>query len=107
MYRHYHSKRHEGNLLGTDEMFCHTCGCHLLINANFRSGYGWRQKKKDLFESSDTHEKLIRKYFKYRYDYKKIYLAQFVLRKVSADISDEMLCSLIEWEVKGTSSLNS
>lgn len=54
------------------------------------------EKKNDLFESIDTHEKLIRKYFKYRYDYKKIYLAQFVLRKASADISDEMLCSLIE-----------
>ena len=63
------------------------------------------KKKNDLFESRD--EKLIRKYFKYRCDYKKIYLAQFVLRKASADISDEMLCSMIEREVKGPSSLNS
>ena len=65
------------------------------------------KKKYDLFESRDSDEKLIRKYFKYRCDYKKIYLAQFELRKASADISDEMLCSMIEREVKGPSSLNS
>ena len=32
-------------------------------------------------------------------------LAQYVLKKASTDISDETLYSVIEWEVKGPSSL--
>ena len=32
-------------------------------------------------------------------------LAQYVLQKASTDIADEVFCSIIEQEVKGTSSL--
>ena len=50
--------------LGTDVMFCHACGCRLTINARFCNGSGCRQRNYDLFESSDSGEDLIRKYFK-------------------------------------------
>ena len=45
-------------------MFCHTCGYHLTINANFCSGCGCRQRNYDLLESSDSEEDLTIKYFK-------------------------------------------
>ena len=88
-------------------------------NANFCSGCGWRQRTFDLFESSDSQEDLIRKYFKYGYNYQtmclflekfhgieislrtlKRRLAQYVLKKASINISDETICSIIEREVK-------
>ena len=103
-------------------MFCHTCGCQFIINANFCSGCGCRQRNYDLFESSDSEEDLIRKHFKYGYNYQVIclFLEKFhgteislrtlkrhlyMLKKTRTDISDETLCSIIEWEVKGPSSL--
>ena len=63
MYDHYHGKLHEWNLLGKDVMFCHTCVCYLIINANFCSGCGCWQRNFDLFESNekDSEEDLIRK----------------------------------------------
>ena len=104
-------------------MFCNTCGYHLTTNANFCSSYGCRQRTYDLFKSSDSEEDLIRKYFKYGYNYKTICLflekfhgieislrtlkrrlAQYKLKKASTDISDETICSIIEREVKGPSS---
>ena len=82
------------------------------------------ERSYDLFESSDSEEELIRKYFKYGYNDQTICLflekfhrieislrtlkrrlAQYALKKASTDISDETLCSIIEWEVKGPSSL--
>ena len=102
----------------------HSGGCQLIINANFCSGCGCRQRNYDLFESSDSEEDLIRKYFKYGYNYQTVCLflekfhgieislrtlkrrlAQYVLKKASNDISDETLPSIIEREVKGPSSL--
>ena len=87
----------------------------------------WLQTKNhDLFKSSDSEEDLIGKYFKYGYNYQTICLflekfhgtetslrtlkrrlVQYVLKKASTDISDETLCSIIEREVKGPSSLKS
>ena len=100
-------------------MFCHNCGCQLVINVNFCSGCGCRQINYDFFKSSDSEEDLIRKYFMYSYNYQttclflekfheteinlrtlKRCLAQYVLKKASTDISDETLCSIIEREVK-------
>ena len=101
----------------------HNCGCQFVINANFFSGCGCRQRYYNLFKSSDSEEDLIRKYFKYGYNYQTICLflekfhgteislitlkrrlAQYVLKKASTDISDET-CSIIEREVKEPSSL--
>ena len=105
-------------------MFCHICGCQLIINVNFCSGCGSRQRNYDLFKSSDSKEDLMIKYFKYGYNDQTISLflekfhgteislstlkrrfVQYVLKKASTDISDETLCSIIEREVKGPSSL--
>ena len=105
-------------------MFCHTCGYPLTVNANFWSGCGCRKITYNLFESSESEEDLIKKYFKYGYNYQtlclslerfhgieislrtlKRRLAQYVIKKASADISDETMCSIIEWGVKGPSSL--
>ena len=79
-----------------------------------------------MFESNDSKVNLIRKYFKYRYNYQPICLflenlhgtqinlrtlkrrlVQYVLKKASNDISDKTLCSIIVWEVKGPLSLKS
>ena len=105
-------------------MFCHTCGCQLVINANFCGGCGCRQRNYDLFKSSDNKEDLITKHFKYGYNCQAISLflekfhgteislrtfkrrlVQYVLKKTSADISGETLCSIIEREVRRPSSL--
>ena len=74
-----------------------------------------------MFESSDSKENLIRKCFKYRYNYQTICLflekfhgfeislrtlkRQYVLKKASTDISDETSYSIIELEARGPSSL--
>ena len=97
-------------------MFCHTCGNHLTISANFCSGCCCRQRR--------SKEDLMRKYFKYGYNYQTICLllekfhgteislrtlkrrlAQYVLKKASTDIANETSCSIIKREVKGPSSL--
>ena len=107
--------------LGTDVTFCHACGSRLTINANFCNDCGCKQRNYDLFESSESEEDLIRKYFKYEYNYQTICLflenfhgidislrtlkrrlAQYVLKKASTDMLDETLCSIIEREVKGS-----
>ena len=98
-------------------MFCHNCGCQLVINVNFCSGCGCRQINYDLFKSSDSEEDLIRKYFEYGYNYQTVclflkkfhgikvslktlkrLLTQYVLKKASTDISDETLFAIIEWK---------
>ena len=74
MHNYYHSKLHKWGLLGTDVMFCHTCGYQLNNNANLFSSCGCRQRNYDLFESSDSKEGIIGKYFKHGYNYQKICL---------------------------------
>ena len=124
MYDHYHSKLHdEWNLLVTDVMFCHTCGYQFTSNANLCSDCDCRQRSYDFFELSVTEEDLIRKYFKYGYNYQtqclflekfhateislrtlKRLLSQNVLKEASSYISDETLYLIIEREVKGPAS---
>ena len=93
-------------------------------NVNICSGCGCRQRIYDLFESSDSEEDLIRKYFKYGYIYQTIRLflekfhgieissrtlkrrlVQYVLKKASTGISDKTICSITEREVKRSSFL--
>ena len=100
-------------------MFCHSCGYHLTINANFCSCCGCWQRTYDLFESTASEEDLTRKYFNYGDNYQPICLflekfhgieislrtlkrrlAQYVLKKASTDISDETLCVVIERKLK-------
>ena len=96
-----------------------TCGgCQLITNENLCSGCVCRQRNYDLLESSENEEHLIRKYFKYRYNYQTIWLflkmfhliqislrtlkrrlAQYVLKKASTEILDETVCSITEDEV--------
>ena len=94
------------------------CGCQLITNENLCSGCVCRQRNYDLLESSENEEHLIRKYFKYRYNYQTIWLflkmfhliqislrtlkrrlAQYVLKKASTEILDETVCSITEDEV--------
>ena len=87
------------------------CGCQLIINANVCGGYICRQRNYDLLESSESEEHLIRKYFKYGYNYERIclFLEKFCVTEISLTtlkrrlhsvISDEKLYSIIKREHK-------
>ena len=62
MHDYCHSKPHESSILGTDVMFCHTCGVAVVVDKGIMVCLNQVTVRKTLQENSMDMDTITRKY---------------------------------------------